>query len=91
MRLAYLIAHAQCACNTAHVYLSKLTAPARAGGCCLFSQRDAGSVRINYSPSVDDVVGLQVVAITLRQVTASVLFCKHNVFVYFLSCFVFVL
>ena len=65
------ILHVQCACNTAHVYLSKLAAPARAVGCCLFSSRDAGSVRINYSPLVDDVVRLQVVAITLWQVTAS--------------------
>ena len=42
----------------------------RAVGCCLFSSRDAGSGRISYSASVDDVVGLQVVGTTLRQVTA---------------------
>ena len=54
-----------------HVYLSKLAAPARAVGCCLFSSSDAGSVRISYSASVYDVVGLKVVDTTLRKVTAS--------------------
>ena len=44
---------------------------ARAVGCCLFSSRDAGSVRITYSAEQDDVVGFQVVGTTLRQVTAS--------------------
>ena len=55
---------------TVHVYLQKLAAPTRAVGCSLFSSRDAGSVRISYNASVDDVVGLQVAGTTLRQVTA---------------------
>ena len=65
MRLTYVVLHVQCGCNTAHVYISKLAVPATAVGCCLFLSRDAGSVRISYSASVDDVVGLRVVG-TLR-------------------------
>ena len=63
MRLTYLVLHVQCGCNTVLVYLPKLTA--LAVGCCLLSSREAGSVSISYSASVDDVVGLQVVG-TLR-------------------------
>ena len=69
MRLTYLVLHVQCWCNTVLVYLPK---PAvLAVGCCLFSSREAGSVSISYSASVDDVLGLQVDGTTLRQVTAS--------------------
>ena len=40
--------------------LSKLAVTARTVGCCMISSRGAGSVRISYSASVDDVVGFQV-------------------------------
>ena len=61
MRLTDLVLHVQCGCNTVLVYLPKLAALAVGG--CLFSSRDAGSVSISYSASVDDVVGLPVVGI----------------------------
>ena len=63
MRLIYLVLQIQCGCNTVLVCLPELAA--LAVGCCLFSSREAGSVSISYSASVDDVVGLQVVG-TLR-------------------------
>ena len=56
--------------TSAHVYLSKLVAPARAVGCCLFSSRKGGSVSNSYSAPVDDVVGLQEVG-TLRYARSS--------------------
>ena len=69
MRLTYLILHVQCGCKPVHVYLSNVAA--LAVDWCIFISREAGSVSISYSASVDDVVELQVDGTTLRQVTAS--------------------